>query len=74
MIPNEEAAAKWIESGRWPDEDRSCAKRRSCHIHENPKWMPMSYRCPDCKKLFSVRNGSVLKREGDSREKRLGRV
>ena len=61
MFPDEETAAKWFEAVRWPNEgDRSCPHCGSCNTMRKENRKPMPFRCRDCRKFFSVRQGSVM--------------
>ena len=68
-FPNEQSARQWLEDIRWPDGDRHCpfcAGKNTYHV-ENEK--PMPYRCPDCRKYFSVRTDMVMERSKVSLQK-----
>ncbi|MCE2523342.1 MAG: IS1595 family transposase [Rhodobacteraceae bacterium] len=61
MFPNEETAAKWFEDVRWPaDGDRNCPHCGSLNTVRKENRKPMAFRCRDCRKFFSVRQGSVM--------------
>ena len=70
MFPNEEVAAKWFESVRWPtDDDRSCPHCGSCNTMRKENRKPQPFRCRDCRRFFSVRKGSVMENSGISLRK-----
>ena len=58
-FPDEQAATKWFESIVWGDE-RCCVHCGSLGTKPVPNAKPMPYWCPDCRKYFSVRTGTVL--------------
>ena len=60
MFPNEDAARKWFEGTRWADTGRFCPHCGCCNTAEVPNRKPMPFRCPDCKKYFSVRTGTTM--------------
>ena len=59
MFPDDKAAEAWIEKNRWPNGVR-CLRCDSGNIQENVKHPSANYRCRSCRKLFSVRTGTVL--------------
>ena len=61
LFPNEEAATEWFESVVWKRE-RCCGHCGCLNTKPVPNAKPMPYRCPDCRKYFSVRTGTVLRR------------
>ena len=61
LFPNEEAATEWFESIVWGGE-RCCGHCGSLNTKTVPNAKPMPYWCPDCRKYFSVRTGTVLRR------------
>ena len=61
LFPNEEAATEWFESILWGSE-RCCGHCGSLDTKTVPNAKPMPYWCPDCRKYFSVRTGTVLRR------------
>ena len=61
MFPDEEAATRWFEEGRWPDE-RPCPRCGSVATNRVKSGKPMPYHCKDCRKYFSVRTGTVMER------------
>lgn len=58
MIPDEEAAIKWIESMRWPD-GRKYPYCQGTDTYEGTH-KTMSYRCRSCNKTFSIKTGAAL--------------
>ena len=58
MFPDDATAERWFTEGRWPDGVR-CAHcnghRVARSTHET-----MPYHCRDCRRFFSVRNGTVM--------------
>ena len=61
LFPNEEAATEWFGSIVWGGE-RCCGHCGSLNTKTVPNAKPMPYWCPDCRKYFSVRTGTVLRR------------
>ena len=59
MFPDEEAAIKWFERVRWPDE-RACPRCGCTSTSEVANRHPMPYWCRDCRRYFSVRTGTAL--------------
>ena len=59
MFPDEDAAKRWFEECRWPEGVR-CARCDSSKVQEVKSQKPMSWRCLDCRKYFSVRMGTVM--------------
>jgi len=58
MIPDEAAATEWIETVFWPN-GRICPRCGGDKTYRGThKTMP--YRCRPCKRLFSVRTGTVM--------------
>ena len=60
-FPDEQAAIKWFESIVWGGE-RCCGHCGSLETKPVPNAKPMPYWCPDCRKYFSVRTGTVFRR------------
>ena len=61
MFPDEQSAASWFESVRWPrSADRRCPHCGSANTMERANRKPLPFRCRDCRKFFSVRHGSVM--------------
>lgn len=58
-FPNEEAARNYFETNRWGNEP-NCGQCGSTNVVECKDHKPMSHRCRDCRKHFSVRTGTVL--------------
>ena len=61
LFPNEEAATEWFEGIVWNGQ-RCCGYCGCLNTKPVPNATPMPYRCPDCRKYFSVRTGTVLRR------------
>ena len=61
IFPTEEAATKWLEETRWP-EDRPCPRCGDCNTYRIKSGKPMPFRCRGCWKFFSVRIGTVMER------------
>ena len=61
LFPNEEAATEWFAGIVWGDE-RCCGHCGSLNTKPVPNAKPMPYWCPDCRKYFSVRTGTILRR------------
>ena len=61
LFPDEEAATEWFASIVWGGE-RCCGHCGSLNTKPVPNAKPMPYWCPDCRKYFSVRTGTVLRR------------
>lgn len=68
MFPTEEAATKWLEETRWP-EDRPCPRCGDCDTYRMKSGKPMPFRCRGCWKFFSVRTGTVMERSHISLKK-----
>ena len=62
MFPDEESARRWFENLRWPDGERHCPRCGSTKTKTVPNENPMPYHCGDCRKYFSVRTGTVMRR------------
>ena len=60
-FPDEQAATEWFESNVWGGE-RCCGHCGSLNTKPVPNAKPMPYWCPDCRRYFSVRTGTVLRR------------
>ena len=58
MFPDGEASRKYIESVRWPD-GPVCPDCGSGN-HAAWKTRPGSYQCRDCRKIYSVRIGTIF--------------
>lgn len=60
MFPNEDEARSWFENVRWGHTGRFCPHCGCCNTARVPNRKPMPFRCPDCKKYFSVRTGTTM--------------
>ena len=60
-FPDEQAATEWFESNVWGGE-RCCGHCGSLNTKPVPNAKPMPYWCPDCRRYFSVRTGTVMRR------------
>ena len=60
MFPDEEAATKFFENERWGETGRYCPHCGSLRTVETKNRKPTPYRCKDCRKHFSIRNGSIM--------------
>ena len=61
MFPDDDAAAEWFEGVFWGGE-RCCPKCGGMRTKPTKSGKPMPYWCPDCRKYFSVRTGTVMAR------------
>lgn len=59
LFPDEAAASAWFEATRWPD-GRCCPHCGGTRTKAVPSGKPMPYHCPDCRKYFSVKTGTVM--------------
>ena len=60
MFPDEDSARVWFEARVWPD-GRHCSHCGSVRTHvAGHNHMP--YRCSDCRRYFSVRTGTVMRK------------
>ena len=59
LFPDEAAAVAWFESRRWPNGPQ-CPHCESERVSACANAKPMSYRCKDCRKHFSVRTGTDM--------------
>ena len=59
MFPNDEIAEQWFVGVRWPDGLRCphCGGMRPSRKGNHPT---MPYHCPDCRKFFSAKTGTVM--------------
>ena len=58
-IPDEAAAIAFIEEQIWGD-DPTCGHCKSENVYRTKHGRPMSHRCRNCKKHFSIRTGTVM--------------
>ena len=60
-FPNDEAARKWIEAGRWPNGPR-CPYCGSSNVQSNISHPTMTHRCRACpkRKMFSLKTGTIM--------------
>ena len=58
-FPDDQAAEKWFEDQRWPEE-RCCPDCGSVNTVATKNRKPMPYRCRDCRRHFSVRKGTAM--------------
>ena len=56
---DEEAAVEFVERKRWGDTPL-CPRCGTRDISYVPNERPMRYHCPDCRRYFSVRTGTVM--------------
>ena len=61
LFPDDHAAAEWFEGVFWGGE-RCCPKCGGLRTKPTKSGKPMPYWCPDCRKYFSVRTGTVMAR------------
>ena len=61
LFPDEATATEWFGSIVWGGE-RCCGHCGSLNTKPVPNAKPMPYWCPDCRKYFSVRTGTILRR------------
>lgn len=59
LIPDDEAARKWIEGIRWP-EGPHCPHCGSTSIQCDVTHKTQTHRCRSCRKFFSVRTGTAM--------------
>ena len=59
MFPDDSAAEAWFAERRWGGEPH-CPKCGSLRVATGQKHPTMPYRCRDCRKIFSVRTGTVM--------------
>ena len=59
MFPNDETALAWYENHRWRN-GLFCPRCGGTSCYRVPSGKPMSHRCRQCKKYFSVRVGTPL--------------
>ena len=58
-IPDEAAAVGFLEKKRWGDNPH-CPRCGTREVHHVPREKPMRWHCPDCRRYFSVRTGTVM--------------
>ena len=63
MFPDEDSAKHWFETRRWPN-GAQCVHCDSKTVQAVSSGKPMPWRCLDCRKYFSVRQGTMM---GDSK-------
>ncbi len=61
MFPDEDTATTWFERNVWGGE-RCCGHCGCLTTKPVPHAKPMPYWCPECRKYFSVRTGTVMRR------------
>ena len=59
MFPTEAAAREWFEQARWCPQ-RVCPHCCGSRTNVVRSGKPMPYHCPDCRKYFSVKTGTVM--------------
>ena len=59
QVPDEAAATAFLERKRWGDTPW-CPRCGTKDVAQTPKTAPMPWRCPDCRKYFNVRTGTVM--------------
>ncbi len=59
MFPDDETAAEWFRSIRWPD-GIECPHCGSDNVQDGTTHPTMPYRCRPCRKFFSVRTDTVM--------------
>lgn len=59
QFPSEEAAERWFMETRWPDGPR-CVACQSANVYARKNRKPVQLKCRDCKKLFSVKSGTLM--------------
>ena len=60
-VPDEESAETYIEARRWPN-GVACPRCGSLDTRRVKSAKPMAHHCPDCRRYFSVRTGTVMER------------
>lgn len=60
LIPDDDAAEKWLTEQRWPNGRRFCPDCGGTNTYRVKSGKPMPYRCPDCRGYFSVRKGTIF--------------
>ena len=59
MFPDDKTAESWFVAQRWPN-GIACPECGSLSVSLESKHPTMPYRCPDCRKFFSVKTGTVM--------------
>ena len=64
MFPDEATATEWFETQLWGHDHRHrcCPRCMGLKTSTVPNGKPMPYWCPDCRKYFSVKIGTLLER------------
>lgn len=64
IFPEDRTAEKWFEKNRWGEAGNpdGCPRCGGVRVRETPNRKPMPYWCPDCRRHFSVRIGTVMER------------
>ena len=60
MFKDEDTARRWLEAVIWKDGKAVCHHCQGTNTYEVTGGRPMSHRCRDCRKHFSVRQGTVF--------------
>ena len=59
QVPDEKSAVAFLEDKRWGNHPR-CLRCGSADVKRVKNGRPMSHHCPDCRRYFSVRTGTVM--------------
>ena len=59
MFPDDDAARQWVEDIHWPN-GPFCPRCGSMHVHSNVRHKTMTHHCPDCRRYFSLRTGTMM--------------
>ena len=62
MFPDEEAAVKWFEAIRWPEDYGTAGTAALPRPSRSRTLKPMPYWCPSCRSYFSVRTGTTMEK------------
>lgn len=64
MFPDDATATKWFETQLWghDHQHRCCPRCGGLKTSTVPNGKPMPYWCPDCRRYFSVKIGTLLER------------
>ena len=64
IFPDDRTAEQWFECNRWGEAGNpdGCPRCGGVRVSEAPNRKPMPYWCPDCRRHFSVRIGTVMER------------